>query len=56
MGGAPSGAAIDSLADMHRRFERAAWYGLLGVSVLGWICATWVTLTWLLPTLSTAGT
>ncbi len=37
---------------MSDRFERAAWFGILGVSALGWICAIWVALTWVLPTIS----
>ena len=55
MGEAPSGASADTLGGMESRVERAAWYGILGVSALGWICAIWLAMTWLLPTLSAAG-
>jgi hypothetical protein len=37
---------------MESRFERGAWYGILAVSALGWICAIWLAVTWLLPMLT----
>jgi hypothetical protein len=41
---------------MESRFQRMAWYGILGVSALGWICAIWLALTWLVPTLTAPAT
>lgn len=55
MGGALPGPSLATLAVMESRFERAAWYGILGVSALGWLCAILLAVTWLLPAISVAG-
>ncbi len=40
---------------MQDRFERVAWFGILGVSALGWIVGAWLVVTWLVPTLNALG-